>query len=224
MYKIMIVEDDETITGVLERQLKRWGYFVTIAEDFEHVLGQFEAQMPDLVLLDISLPFFNGYHWCTEIRKISRTPIIFISSAGDDMNLVMAISMGADDFIAKPFSLDVVTAKIQAVLRRTYAFGTDVQMLKASGVTLNLTEAVLSYGDKKLKLSKNEFKILQILMERKSQPVSREDIIKRLWETESFIDDNTLTVNITRLRKKLEEIGLYDFIKTRKGLGYIIEE
>jgi len=223
MYKIMIVEDDATITEVLSRQLKKWGYIVNGIKDFGSVLEEFEAYEPHLVLLDISLPFFNGYHWCAEIRKISQTPIIFISSASDDMNLVMAINLGADDFVSKPFNLEVVTAKIQAILRRTYSFGADMNILKHNGVTLNLGESILLYENNRLELSKNEFKIMQLLMENKGNTVPRDMIIKKLWETESFIDDNTLTVNVNRLRKKLESIGLSDFIVTKKGVGYLVE-
>ena len=223
MYKIMIVEDDQTITDVLGRQLERWGYRVCVPEDFSRIDKEFLVQEPDLVLMDISLPYYDGYHWCGEIRMLSQTPIIFISSAGEDMNQVMALHMGADDFIAKPFSMEVITAKIQAVLRRAYAFGGDKNVLRAGDVVLNLTDAVLSWSGGRLELSKNEFKILQVLMERPGSPVSRDILIEKLWETENFIDDNTLTVNVTRLRRKLDEIGLSGFIKTRKGLGYLVE-
>jgi len=223
VYKILIVEDDTTITEVLERQLKKWGYLVETVTNFGSVLEQFEAYQPHLVLLDISLPFFNGYHWCSEIRKISQTPIIFISSASDDMNLVMAINLGADDFVSKPFNLEVITAKIQAILRRTYSFGADLNILTHNGVTLNLGESTLLYGDERIELTKNEFKIMQLLMENIGNTVTREHIMKTLWETESFIDDNTLTVNITRLRRKLESIGLADYIVTKKGIGYLVE-
>ena len=221
-YKIMIVEDDQTITEVLGRQLERWGYTVCVPGDFSQIDREFLKEKPDLVLMDISLPYYDGYHWCEEIRRISLTPII--SSAGEDMNQVMALHMGADDFIAKPFSMEVITAKIQAVLRRAYAFGGDKNVLRAGGAVLNLTEAALTFGGKRTELSKNEFKILQVLMEHPDSPVSRDVLIERLWETESFIDDNTLTVNINRLRRKLAEVGLSGFIKTRKGLGYLVEE
>lgn len=224
MYKIMLVEDDATITEVLERQLEKWGYLVYAQRDFDRVMEDFLDIRPDLVLLDISLPYFNGYYWCSEIRKISQTPIIVISSAGDDLNLVMAINMGADDFLAKPFSMEVVTAKIQAALRRAYSFGAERQVCSVSGAMLDLTEAVLYYGDRKLKLSGNEFGILKILMKNPDRPVSRDEIIRSLWESEQFIDDNTLTVNMTRIRKKLSEMGLDHFIETRKGLGYQIRK
>ncbi len=223
MYKILVIEDDLTISEVLERQLTKWGYLVQTVTDFGSVLEQFEAYEPHLVFLDISLPFFNGYHWCMEIRKVSQKPIIFLSSASDDMNLVMAINLGADDFVAKPFNLEVVTAKIQAILRRTYSFGADMNVVNLGGVTLNLGDSTILYCNRRLELTKNEFKITQLLMEAKGNIVTRDDIIKKLWETESFIDDNTLTVNITRLRKKLESIGLIDFIVTKKGIGYLVE-
>lgn len=223
MYKIMLVEDDLTIAEVLERQMERWGYAVYIVEDFGTVLEQFEREKPDLVLMDIVLPYFNGYYWCQEIRKVSKLPIIFISSASDDMNLVMAINMGADDFIAKPLKLEVVTAKIQALLRRTYSFlQTETELLKVRGVTLSLADSRVQSGGRELELTKNEYKILRLLMERAGQIVSREEIMNKLWETENYIDDNTLTVNVTRLRRKLEEIGVRDFIETRKGMGYRI--
>ncbi len=221
MYSIMIVEDDEVISQVLSRQLRRWGYQVQAAEDFETVLEQFQALEPDLVLLDISLPFFNGYHWCTEIRKFSKVPILFISSAKDNMSMVMALSMGADDFIAKPFDLDVAVAKVQALLRRAYDFGPQASKLEYRGAELSLGDATLSYKGQALELSKNEFKILQILLENQGHVVSREGIIRQLWQNESFIDDNTLTVNVTRLRKKLEDAGLSGWIITKKGLGYM---
>ena len=223
MYKILIVEDDPTICEVLLRQLTKWGYLIKPVQDFHAVMDTFEDYQPHLVLLDITLPFFNGYYWCEQIRKVSQTPIIFISSANDDMNLVMAINLGADDFIPKPFHLDVVTAKIQAILRRTYSFGTDVNVIQFGDVILKLGEAKLLYGSSMIELTKNEAKIIQILMEAKGAIVNREDIIKRLWDDESFIDDNTLTVNIARIRKKLAEIGLSAFISTKKGIGYFAE-
>ena len=222
MYKILIVEDDEIIATLLKDDLYKWGYEAKIIDDFTKVMEEFLEFDPQLVILDITLPFYNGYHWCSEIRKVSKVPIIFASSASDNMNLIMAINMGADDFISKPFDLNVIIAKIQALLRRTYSFQGQVDILENNGVILNLGEASLTYKDKKLELSKNEFKIMQILLENKNKVVSREDIMTHLWESDSFIDDNTLTVNVTRLRKKLEDIELKDFIRTKKGIGYII--
>ena len=224
-YRILLVEDDETMVDILKRNLEKWGYLVHVAEDFQNVMQEFQDFEPQLVLMDISLPFYNGYYWCGEIRKVSKVPVIFLSSSGDDMNLVMAINLGADDFVAKPFRMEVLTAKIQAVLRRTYTFGTvSPSVLTHKGLTLNLDTSVLSYGQEKLELGKNEFGILRTLMEHPGKIIERSVLIRNLWETESFIDDNTLTVNVTRLRRRLEDIGLKNYILTRKGMGYYVEE
>ena len=222
MQKILIVEDDMVIANVLKQHLQKWNYEVKTVSDFKNVMECFLEFDPHMVLMDISLPFFNGYHWCTEIRKRSQIPVIFLSAASDNMNIVMAISMGGDDFIAKPFDLTVVTAKIQAWMRRTYTFQNQIHVLERQGVVLNIGSAELPYQNKKIELTKNDFKIMQILMEYAPNVVPREEIMKRLWESDEFIDDNTLTVNITRLRKKLEENGIDDFIRTRKGIGYYI--
>ena len=222
MYKILIVEDDMTIAKTLANHLEKWSYTVQYVTDFEDVMKAFTTFDPQLVLMDIMLPFYNGYHWCTEIRKISKVPVIFLSSMSDNMNIVMAINMGGDEFIEKPFDLNVVTAKIQALLRRTYAFQGAVNVIEHQGVMLNISDATVTYQEKKLALTKNDYKILQILLENAGRIVAREEIMTRLWESDEFIDDNTLTVNVTRLRKKLEELGLKDFIVTKKGIGYII--
>lgn len=222
MYKILIVEDEQTIARTMKERLEMWGYSVLCIQDFKDVMGQYLAFDPQLVLLDISLPYFSGYHWCSEIRKHSKVPILFVSSASDNMNMVMAMNMGADDFIAKPFDLNVFVAKIQAWMRRTYAYVGQTHLIEYEGVILNLSEATLSYKDEKLELTKNDFKTLQILLENPGEIISRSAIMTRLWESDSFIDDNTLTVNITRLRKKLEDIGLKDFIVTKKGIGYCL--
>lgn len=224
MYKILIVEDDLVISSLLKENLCKWGYEAICICDFSNVVGEFIDFNPQLVVMDINLPFYNGYHWCTEIRKISKVPIIFSSSESDNMNYIMAINMGADDFIVKPFDLNIFVAKVQALLRRTYSFQGKMNVLEGKGAVLNLEEITLTYKDEKLSLSKNEFKILQILLENKNKAVSRDDIMTCLWESESYIDDNTLTVNVTRIKKRLEEIGLKDFIKTKKGIGYIIGE
>ena len=224
MYKIWIVEDDLTIAGVLERQLCRWGFEASHAKDLSRVMEEFGEEAPHLVLLDISLPFYNGYHWCGEIRRISKVPVLFLSSATDNMSQMMALNMGADGFIQKPFDLDLVVATVQAVLRRAYSFSSGVEMLEHRGAILQLGEAALYYSGQKLDLTKNEFRILKVLMENKGRTVSRDILMKKLWESDSFIDDNTLTVNVNRLRRKLEEAGLEDFIRTKKGLGYIVEE
>ena len=222
MYRIFIVEDDDTIADIMKKHLESWGYEVTCACDFEHVLQEFIHIEPQLVLLDLKLPFFNGFHWCDEIRKMSRVPILFLSSAADNMNMVMAMSLGADDFIAKPFDLDVLTAKVQAVIRRSYSFASAANLMEYGGAVLNLGNGTLSVRGETLELTRHELKILQILLENNGRVVSREAIMTRLWESDSFVDDNTLTVNITRLRKKLESVGLTDFIVTKKGLGYIV--
>jgi len=223
MYKILIVEDDLIIAKTVKNHIRSWGFEAECVTDFKDVLAAFVPYSPQLVLLDITLPFFNGYHWCSEIRKVSKVPIIFISSASDSMNIVMAMNMGGDDFIAKPFDLNVLTAKVQALLRRTYDFTGQTNLLEHKGSILNISDATLNYHDRKIELSKNENKILQILIENKGKAVSRDTIMTRLWETDSYIDDNTLTVNITRLRKKLQEAGLSDFITTKKGIGYMVE-
>lgn len=223
MYKILIVEDDLVISKELKNHMKNWGYDVKVLDDFNNVLKEFLAFEPQLVLLDISLPFFNGYHWCGEIRKISKVPIIFISSSSDNMNILLAITQGADDFIAKPFDLNLLTAKVQALLRRTYDFSVQTNFIEHKGVVLNTSDATLIYNGEKIDLSKNEFKILEILLENKGKIVSRCSIMTKLWENDNYIDDNTLTVNVTRIRKKLSDISLDNFITTKKGIGYMVE-
>lgn len=223
MYRILVVEDDLTIAKGLSSHLRRWDYEAEYVEDFKDIMEQFASFDPQLVLLDIVLPFFNGFHWCQEIRKISKVPIVFLSSASDNMNIVMAMNMGGDEFIEKPFDLNVITAKIQAVLRRAYSFQGSGSILEYKGLLLNLNDASAAYKDQKTVLTKNEFRILQILLENSGKIVSRDTIITGLWESDEFIDDNTLTVNVSRLRRKLEEMGLEGFIKTKKGIGYIVE-
>lgn len=223
MHRILIVEDDQAIAGAIQRHLCQWGYEAVCVRQFDKVLEEFAAVNPHMVLLDISLPFYNGYHWCSEIRKLSRVPILFLSSASDNMNIVMAMNMGGDDFIAKPFDRNVLTAKIQAVLRRTYDFSGQTGFLEHRGAILNTSDATLSFEGRKLDLTKNEYRILQVLMEQKGQVVSRDTLMEKLWETDSYVDDNTLTVNVARLRKKLSEEGLEDFITTKKGIGYLIK-
>lgn len=222
MYRIYLVEDDEMIAGLMKKHLESWGYQVDIVKDFTNVLGEFAKLNPQLVLLDLKLPFFNGFHWCEEIRKLSQVPVIFVSSAADNMNMVMAMARGADDFIAKPFDLDVLVAKVQAILRRTYSFGKSSNILEHKGAVLNLGSGSLIVGEESLELTRNELKILQILFEHNGKAVSRDAIMTKLWENDSFVDDNTLTVNMTRLRKKLEGIGLRNFIVTKKGMGYMV--
>ena len=223
MYRIFIVEDDLTIARTLADHLEKWDYEAKYAADFKNIIKEFIEFDPQLVILDIMLPLFNGFYWCQEIRKISRVPVIFLSSANDNMNIVMAMNMGGDEFIEKPFDLNVVTAKIQAVLRRAYAFQGSWNVLEYRGLLLNLNDASVSYKDQRMLLTKNEFRILSLLLENSGRIVSRDAIISSLWESDEFIDDNTLTVNISRLRRKLLELGLCDCIKTKKGIGYIVE-
>ena len=222
MHKILIIEDDEIIAKSIEKEISNWGFTAKRITDFQDIIPQFVEFDPQLVLLDITLPFFNGYHWCTEIRKLSKVPIVFISSASDNMNIVMAMNMGVDDFIAKPFDLHVLIAKIQAILRRTYDFSTQSNLLEHNGAILNINDNSISYKGEKAELTKNEYKILQTLLENKGKTVSRDNLMIKLWETDNYVEENTLNVNITRLRRKLEAIGLKNFIKTKKGLGYII--
>ena len=223
MYRIFCVEDDETIGKMIKRHLEKWEYDVHVAKNLSQVMTEFAAFDPQLVLMDIRLPFYNGYYWCTEIRKVSKVPILFISSASDNMNIVMAMNMGGDDFIAKPFDLNVLMAKIQATLRRTYDFGGQVSILQHRGAILNISDATLTYEGQRIELTKNDYRLLRTLMENKGKVVSRDMLMQKLWEMDSFVDENALTVNIARLRKKLENAGLTDFIGTKKGLGYIIE-
>ena len=223
MYKILVVEDDESIASSLQKVLTLWGYDVHVATQFKDVFSEFVSLNPQLMLLDIGLPFFNGYHWCSEIRKVSNVPIMFLSSMSDNMNIVMAMNMGGDDFICKPCDASVIVAKVQALLRRSYSFSGQLNLIQHDGIILNLSDATLEYEGEVIELTKNEFKMLQLLLENVGKIVSREALMIRLWESDSFIDDNTLTVNMARLRKRLAEIGLSDFVKTKKGLGYLVE-
>lgn len=222
MYRIMIIEDDQTIAKTLQDFLKQWDYEVYITHDFHDVMQEFKDIQPDLVLLDIGLPYKNGYYWCDEIRKISSIPILFISSINDNMNIVMAMNAGADDFISKPFDLNVLLAKLQAIFRRTYEFNNQVHVLEYRGIRFQPSSCLVMYQDQKLELTKNEMKILKLLMEHKGTVVKRDELMDYLWQTDSYIDENTLSVNVNRLRKKLESIGIIDFINTRKGIGYYI--
>lgn len=223
MYRLLIIEDDRGIAEAIKTQAEMWELQVHLVENFRNVMGEFAEFAPHIILLDIALPFFNGYHWCSEIRKVSRVPIIFISSAADNMNMVMAMNMGADDFIAKPFAQSVLMAKLQAMLRRTYDFAASVPVLEHRGALLNTGDNTLTYAGEKISLSKNEYRILLVLMENKGKVVSREKLMEQLWETDSFVDENTLSVNVNRLRKRLEAAGLSDFITTKFGVGYLIE-
>lgn len=223
MYRVFLIEDDQTLAALLQKNLEQWGFQVQCAEQFQNILPQFEAFQPHLVLLDIMLPFFNGYHWCTELRKISNVPIVFLSSASENMNIIMAMNAGGDDFIEKPFDLNVLIAKVQAILRRSYNLTAQTATLECNGAVLNLNDASLTWQNQKVELTKNEFKILQILMEHRGKIISRDTLMTRLWESDMYVEENTLTVNINRLRKKLNAVGLTDYIKTKPGSGYLIE-
>ena len=222
MYRIFIVEDDAGLAQAMKKQIASWGNEVFCAEDFSDIIHAFVACEPHMVLMDIMLPFYNGYHWCSEIRRISNVPIIFISSASDNMNIVMAMNMGGDDFIAKPVDLSVMMAKIQALLRRTYDFSGTAPLLEHRGAVLNLNDASLTWNGERIELTKNEFRILQTLMENKGKVVSRDKLMTKLWQMDTYVEENTLTVNVNRLRKKLESAGLSDFITTKVGSGYMI--
>ena len=223
MYKILLVEDDEIISKSIKQHLENWNFEVVTAKDFRNITNEFTACNAHMVLLDLMLPFYDGYYWCKEIRKISNVPIVFLSSASDNMNIVMAVNMGGDDFIAKPFNVNVLLAKIQAVLRRAYDMKGGMSILEHKGVTLNLNDFNLSYRNKILELTKNEFRILETLLINKGKIVSRDALMVKLWQDDSYVEENTLTVNVTRLRKKLEDFGIDGFIKTKVGCGYIIE-
>lgn len=223
MYRIFIVEDDPIIAKTLGEYLQHWNFQVALAEDFSQVLAEFGRFDPHLVLLDISLPFFNGYYWCGEIRKISKVPILFLSSASDKLNQVMAMNLGGDDFVAKPFDLEMLLAKIQALLRRSYDFSGQTSWLSWQGLLFSPGEGIITQGERREELTKNENRILQVLLENRGQTVSRQTLMNRLWESDAFVDENTLTVNVARLRKKLESLGAKGMIKTKKGEGYLVE-
>ncbi len=223
MYKILVIEDDRSIADAITSLLSTWDMSAHTATDFRNILSEFASFEPHLILLDIRLPFYNGYHWCQEIRRVSKVPIIFISSASDSMNIVMAMNMGADDFIAKPFDMNVLLAKVQALLRRTYDFAADASLLEHHGAILNIGDGTLTYMGETIPLSKNEYRILLTLMQNKGKVVSREKLMEALWATDSFVDENTLSVNVNRLRKRLDAVGLTEFITTQHGVGYIVK-
>lgn len=223
MYKILIVEDDRVISEEMADLLTKWGYEAICVKDFSDVFNEFSRQSPHLVLMDINLPSFDGFYWCGKIREISKVPILFISSRNSNMDVIMAINMGGDDFIQKPFSSDIFLAKVNGIMRRAYSYSNvRTSLLEHNGVVLNLGDSTLTYNDRRLELTRNELRILHCLMKDWGNVVSRDIIMRYLWEDESFVDDSTLTVNINRLRKKLEDIGLNNLIQTKKGQGYIV--
>jgi DNA-binding response OmpR family regulator len=223
MYKIMIVEDEEKISNIIKNSLEKWGFEAYCVEDFNSIFQEFTREDPQLIIMDVNLPVCDGFYWCSKIRSISKVPVLFLSSRSTSMDIIMAVNMGGDDYVTKPFSMEVLIAKINALLRRTYSYvETALDTIDYNGVVLSLKDNTLYYKDKTLELTKNEFKILYTLMKKQESIVSREKLMQELWEDESFIDDNTLTVNINRLRKKLNELGLEEYIKTIKNQGYII--
>lgn len=222
MYRIFLVEDDEIISNEVKKYLEGWDFEVYAVNDFKNVINEFINISPQLVILDISLPFFNGYHWCREIRNISKVPIIFLSSASDNLNMIMAMDMGADDYVTKPFNSEFLLSKIRAILRRSYDFKESVNVIEHNGLMLRMNDMVAIHDLKELELSKNEYKILETLMKEKNNIVSREHLMMKLWQNDEFVDDNTLSVNVARLRRGLESIGLSDFIKTKVGVGYYV--
>ncbi|MBO4107793.1 response regulator [Streptococcus suis] len=224
MYKILLIEDDQVIRSLLAKNLQNWGYQVEVVEDFQMVLDHMRTFQPHLLVLDIGLPYFNGYYWCQEIRKFSQLPILFLSSHDQPMDIVMAINMGGDDFVTKPFDMTVLLAKIQGLIRRSYDFLGDQSLLWFGPVCLDLKTMQVAYGAGKEELTKNEFQILRVLFEQAPQIVGRDQLMRQLWNSDIFVDDNTLSVNIARLRKKLADLGLADLIVTKKGLGYGLVE
>lgn len=218
--KIMIVEDDLTIANELGKVFERWNFTPMVVDDFEHIMESFRELKPHLVLLDVNLPYYNGYYWCGEIRKESEVPIIFISSVSDRMDMIMAMQMGADDYIPKPIDMQFTVSKIQALLRRTYDFTVQSDMFEFGGVHLDIAKSEVIYNAKNTSLTFTELQILTVLFQHQGQYVSREDILDYCWQNNQFIDDNTLAVNMTRIRKKLRSIDLERFIETKKNFGY----
>ena len=223
MFKIFVVDDSKIISEKLKEELEKWGFEAILVDDFEKVIDIFKCENPDLVVMDIALPYYDGYFWTRKIRDLSNVPIIFLSSKEDTMNKIMAMEMGADDFVSKPFDLDLLIAKIKALLRRTYDYKDNLDRLEHRGLVLDLKSMTVVFSNKSIDLSKNEFKILETLMVNKGNVVSRDKLMTSLWSTDIYIDDNTLTVNISRLRKSLAGLGVDNFIKTKQGLGYYVE-
>lgn len=223
MHKIMLIEDDTALCGQVIEGFKKWGYTTIPVQNFEDILEEFNTIKPQLVIMDVNLPCFDGFYWCNKIRELSKTPIVFLSSQNTNMDIVMAINAGADDYITKPFSMQILIAKIQAVLRRSYDYSSaKAEYLEHNGLVLNICESTAAYQNKKAELTKNELKMMVLLMNNKGRIISRESIMQLLWDDDLYVNDNTLTVNINRLRAKIAELGLENFIETKKGQGYII--
>lgn len=223
MFKIFIVEDDEKIADIMVENLSKAGHVCRASKQLSDIMPEFIEFQPDLVLMDIVLPFYDGYYWCGKIRLLSKVPIMFISSKGEDMDIIIATNMGGDDYVVKPFSIDVLSAKVTGLLRRTYSYdNSEMDVVSYNGLIFNIGNGVASANGKSIELTKNEAQILTLLLKNRGNAVSRERIIRSLWKDASFIDDNTLTVNMTRIRKKLSDLGLENYIETKKNLGYMI--
>lgn len=221
MYRILIIEDDQTISSILEEHLKKWGYDVRTTVDFSDVLSGFTAYEPHIVIMDINLPYYDGFYWCSKIRELSNVPIVFLSSRDGDSDKIRAITQGGDDYIEKPFSMDLLTVKLSAILRRAYSSADQaLNVLQHRDLILDMERLQVFCREKEAELTKNECRILTLLVKSSGNLVTRSRLMQSLWDDESFVDDNTLTVNVNRLRKKLDEIGLGDCIKTVKGEGY----
>ncbi len=223
MMKIMIVEDDETVRDLIVEALQKWDFETVEVTNFHKVLDLFEKEQPHLVLLDITLPVFDGYYWCQKIREVSKAPVIFISSRNTNADTIMSMNIGGDDYVNKPFSTEILIAKVNALLRRTYDYSkAETTQLTHNGLTLNMENSSMTINETNVELSKNEFQLLLILMKQQGKILSREKLLRALWDDERFVDDNTLTVNINRLRKKIEGAGIPNYIETKVGQGYII--
>lgn len=222
--KIFIVEDEKEIARAIGDELLTWGFQTVFAKDFSKIEEEVREEKPDLVLMDIGLPSFNGFYWCSKIRENSKVPLMFISSRDEDVDVIRAMQFGGDDYVVKPLHLPVLLAKIKALLRRSYEFSEDHDFLGFGGAKLLLSEVTLTFFEKRVELTKTELLILEVLFKEKGGVAKRADLMDRCWQEESFIDDNTLAVNINRLRKKLSAIGLQDFIGTKKGIGYFLNE
>ncbi len=219
--KIFIVEDEEKIIKELTNILKKYAYEVTYSLDFENIVERILEEDPKLVLLDINLPYYDGYYICRKVRKVSNVPIIVVTSRDSDIDELMSINLGADDFVTKPYNIQILLARIASLMKRTYS-KKSVEIFDIRGLKYNLSKSEAEFSGRKVELTKNESRILHILFKNKEKIVSRNEIIKALWKEEEFVDDNTLTVNMNRLRKKLEEIGAVDYLQTKRGQGYMI--
>ena len=223
MYKILLIEDDIDLAKETALALQKWGFKVYLIDNFENIIEEFIDKKPEVVLLDVNLPLYNGFYWCEKIRNISNVPIIFLSSRDSDMDLIMGINNGGDDYITKPFSVDILVTKINGIIRRAYNYSESNNIVQHEGLLFDNEKGFIKYNDKSIELTKNEIKILTLLLKNKNKVVSRESLMMSLWNSDEFVTDNALTVNINRLRSKIKELGIEDFIKTKKGVGYIVE-